>query len=61
MGTVGCPTRPRSGASRFNRPSACSLFMIAEVDCTDNPVSLATSIFDSGPKRRTSESKSLSL
>ena len=35
--------------------------MIAEVDCTDNPVNLATSIFDRGPKRRTSDSSSRSL
>ena len=61
MGIVGCPTRPRNGASRFNSPSACSRFMIAEVDCTDNPVNLATSILDNGPKRRTSESSSRSL
>ena len=61
IGTVGCPTRPRSGASRFSSPSACSRFMIAEVDCTDSPVSLATSIFDSGPNRRTRDSRSRSL
>ena len=38
-GIVGWPTRPRSGASRCSRPSACSRFMIAEVDCTERPVS----------------------
>ena len=61
IGIVGWPTRPRSGASRLRRPSACSRFMIAEVDCTESPVSLATSILDRGPKRRTSESSRRSL
>ena len=35
--------------------------MIAEVDCTDRPVIRATSILESWPKRRTSESSSRSL
>ena len=55
---------PNAAAQRrlpLQQPSACSRFMIAEVDCTESPVSRATSILDSGPKRRTSDSSSRSL